>query len=135
MWRAMTSPAFDFQGDPAQQGGTFILGPGKVTINLQLFVGQANLFYSHVGRAFSSEQKTCDLVMEDIVLNPFLGSGHFTADPNPTFLSCVTLLKKLLELCWGLKGGNAPFLFHVDLSVAFDSNIPSILVKCLQRQG
>ncbi|XP_070592384.1 peroxiredoxin-like 2C isoform X3 [Erythrolamprus reginae] len=28
MWRAMTSPAFDFQGDPAQQGGTFILGPG-----------------------------------------------------------------------------------------------------------
>ncbi|XP_033020485.1 peroxiredoxin-like 2C [Lacerta agilis] len=28
MWRAMTSPAFDFQGDPAQQGGTLILGPG-----------------------------------------------------------------------------------------------------------
>uniref|UniRef100_A0A8C5SQ23 Peroxiredoxin like 2C n=1 Tax=Laticauda laticaudata TaxID=8630 RepID=A0A8C5SQ23_LATLA len=28
MWRAMISPAFDFQGDPAQQGGTFILGPG-----------------------------------------------------------------------------------------------------------
>uniref|UniRef100_A0A803YA66 Peroxiredoxin like 2C n=1 Tax=Meleagris gallopavo TaxID=9103 RepID=A0A803YA66_MELGA len=27
MWRAMTSPAFDFQGDPAQQGGTLILGP------------------------------------------------------------------------------------------------------------
>nr|XP_028604929.1 peroxiredoxin-like 2C [Podarcis muralis] len=29
MWRAMTSPAFDFQGDPAQQGGTLILGPGN----------------------------------------------------------------------------------------------------------
>lgn len=29
VWRAMVSPAFDFQGDPAQQGGTFILGPGK----------------------------------------------------------------------------------------------------------
>ncbi|XP_015268158.1 PREDICTED: thioredoxin-like protein AAED1 isoform X1 [Gekko japonicus] len=28
MWRAMASPAFDFQGDPAQQGGTLILGPG-----------------------------------------------------------------------------------------------------------
>ncbi|XP_013907125.1 PREDICTED: thioredoxin-like protein AAED1 [Thamnophis sirtalis] len=38
MWRAMTSAAFDFQGDPAQQGGTFILGPGKV-INVELFVG------------------------------------------------------------------------------------------------
>ncbi|XP_034630369.1 peroxiredoxin-like 2C isoform X3 [Trachemys scripta elegans] len=29
MWRAMTGPAFDFQGDPAQQGGTLILGPGS----------------------------------------------------------------------------------------------------------
>ncbi|KYO20687.1 thioredoxin-like protein AAED1 isoform B [Alligator mississippiensis] len=29
IWRAMTSPAFDFQGDPAQQGGTLILGPGS----------------------------------------------------------------------------------------------------------
>ncbi|XP_053154754.1 peroxiredoxin-like 2C isoform X2 [Hemicordylus capensis] len=29
MWRAMASPAFDFQGDPAQQGGTLILGPGN----------------------------------------------------------------------------------------------------------
>ncbi|NXN99082.1 AAED1 protein, partial [Rhinopomastus cyanomelas] len=27
-WRAMTGPAFDFQGDPAQQGGALILGPG-----------------------------------------------------------------------------------------------------------
>lgn len=25
----MTGPAFDFQGDPAQQGGTLILGPGE----------------------------------------------------------------------------------------------------------
>lgn len=32
MWRAMTSPAFDFQGDPAQQGGTLILGPGDLTL-------------------------------------------------------------------------------------------------------
>ncbi|XP_065455472.1 peroxiredoxin-like 2C isoform X7 [Chrysemys picta bellii] len=31
MWRAMTGPAFDFQGDPAQQGGTLILGPGEST--------------------------------------------------------------------------------------------------------
>ncbi|XP_072215849.1 peroxiredoxin-like 2C isoform X3 [Excalfactoria chinensis] len=29
IWRAMTGPAFDFQGDPAQQGGTLILGPGN----------------------------------------------------------------------------------------------------------
>ncbi|KAK3565259.1 hypothetical protein QTP86_001678 [Hemibagrus guttatus] len=28
MWRAMTSPAFDFQGDPQQQGGALIIGPG-----------------------------------------------------------------------------------------------------------
>lgn len=28
----MTSPAFDFQGDPAQQGGTLILGPGDLTL-------------------------------------------------------------------------------------------------------
>uniref|UniRef100_A0A5F8HDQ8 Peroxiredoxin like 2C n=1 Tax=Monodelphis domestica TaxID=13616 RepID=A0A5F8HDQ8_MONDO len=27
LWRAVTGPAFDFQGDPAQQGGTLILGP------------------------------------------------------------------------------------------------------------
>ncbi|XP_044513486.1 peroxiredoxin-like 2C isoform X1 [Gracilinanus agilis] len=27
LWRAMTGPIFDFQGDPAQQGGTLILGP------------------------------------------------------------------------------------------------------------
>ncbi|KAM6392270.1 peroxiredoxin-like 2C isoform 3-T3 [Rhynochetos jubatus] len=29
VWRAMTGPAFDFQGDPAQQGGALILGPGN----------------------------------------------------------------------------------------------------------
>ncbi|XP_066472168.1 peroxiredoxin-like 2C [Tiliqua scincoides] len=29
IWRAMASPAFDFQGDPAQQGGTLIIGPGN----------------------------------------------------------------------------------------------------------
>ncbi|ROL53733.1 Thioredoxin-like protein AAED1 [Anabarilius grahami] len=28
MWRAMTSPAFDFQGDSLQQGGALIVGPG-----------------------------------------------------------------------------------------------------------
>ncbi|TSY41764.1 Thioredoxin-like protein AAED1 [Bagarius yarrelli] len=28
MWRAMTSPAFDFKGDPLQQGGALIIGPG-----------------------------------------------------------------------------------------------------------
>ncbi|XP_032873604.1 peroxiredoxin-like 2C isoform X1 [Amblyraja radiata] len=28
VWSAMKSPAFDFQGDPAQQGGAFIIGPG-----------------------------------------------------------------------------------------------------------
>ncbi|KAK2899205.1 hypothetical protein QQF64_031262 [Cirrhinus molitorella] len=28
MWRAMTSPVFDFQGDPLQQGGALIVGPG-----------------------------------------------------------------------------------------------------------
>lgn len=26
----MTGPAFDFQGDPAQQGGALILGPGEL---------------------------------------------------------------------------------------------------------
>ncbi|OWK54256.1 Thioredoxin-like protein AAED1 [Lonchura striata] len=29
VWRAMTGPAFDFQGDPAQQGGALIIGPGN----------------------------------------------------------------------------------------------------------
>ncbi|XP_067838318.1 peroxiredoxin-like 2C isoform X1 [Heptranchias perlo] len=28
MWCAMKSPAFDFQGDPDQQGGALIVGPG-----------------------------------------------------------------------------------------------------------
>ncbi|XP_036912072.1 peroxiredoxin-like 2C isoform X2 [Sturnira hondurensis] len=27
LWRAVTGPLFDFQGDPVQQGGTLILGP------------------------------------------------------------------------------------------------------------
>lgn len=30
IWRAMTSPAFDFQGDLHQQGGAIIAGPGKL---------------------------------------------------------------------------------------------------------
>ncbi|XP_006902891.1 PREDICTED: thioredoxin-like protein AAED1-like [Elephantulus edwardii] len=38
LFRAMTSPLFDFQGDPAQQGGTFILGPGN------------NIHYMHLDR-------------------------------------------------------------------------------------
>ncbi|XP_044143623.1 peroxiredoxin-like 2C isoform X2 [Bufo gargarizans] len=29
LWRAIQSPAFDFQGDPAQQGGALIVGPGN----------------------------------------------------------------------------------------------------------
>ncbi|KAL0979100.1 hypothetical protein UPYG_G00180490 [Umbra pygmaea] len=29
LWRAMTSPVFDFQGDPRQQGGAIIVGPGS----------------------------------------------------------------------------------------------------------
>ncbi|XP_073508987.1 peroxiredoxin-like 2C isoform X2 [Phyllobates terribilis] len=29
IWRAIKSPAFDFQGDPAQQGGALIVGPGN----------------------------------------------------------------------------------------------------------
>jgi hypothetical protein len=29
LWRAVTGLLFDFQGDPAQQGGTLILGPGN----------------------------------------------------------------------------------------------------------
>nr|XP_034493288.1 peroxiredoxin-like 2C isoform X1 [Marmota flaviventris] len=29
LWRAVTGPLFDFQGDPAQQGGTLIVGPGN----------------------------------------------------------------------------------------------------------
>ncbi|XP_069744527.1 peroxiredoxin-like 2C [Narcine bancroftii] len=28
MWSAMKNPAFDFQGDPRQQGGALIIGPG-----------------------------------------------------------------------------------------------------------
>lgn len=35
MWRAMKSPAFDFQGDPLQQGGTLIVGPGDPHIQYQ----------------------------------------------------------------------------------------------------
>ncbi|XP_067088030.1 peroxiredoxin-like 2C isoform X1 [Osmerus mordax] len=29
VWRAVVSPAFDFQGDPLQQGGVLIAGPGS----------------------------------------------------------------------------------------------------------
>lgn len=29
IWRAMTGPIFDFQGDLHQQGGAIIAGPGK----------------------------------------------------------------------------------------------------------
>ncbi|XP_070256926.1 peroxiredoxin-like 2C isoform X1 [Myotis yumanensis] len=29
LWRAVTGPPFDFQGDPGQQGGTLIVGPGN----------------------------------------------------------------------------------------------------------
>ncbi|XP_054629807.1 peroxiredoxin-like 2C isoform X2 [Dunckerocampus dactyliophorus] len=32
IWRAMTSPAFDFQGDLHQQGGAIIAGPGNVSL-------------------------------------------------------------------------------------------------------
>ena len=35
MWRAMTSPIFDFQGDPRQQGGAIIVGPGNCIVLLQ----------------------------------------------------------------------------------------------------
>ncbi|KAG8455330.1 hypothetical protein GDO86_001506, partial [Hymenochirus boettgeri] len=30
VWRAMRSPAFDFQGDPTQQGGSLVVGPGNI---------------------------------------------------------------------------------------------------------
>ncbi|XP_055127756.2 peroxiredoxin-like 2C isoform X3 [Symphalangus syndactylus] len=33
LWRAVTGPLFDFQGDPAQQGGTLILGPVRGLLN------------------------------------------------------------------------------------------------------
>lgn len=54
LWRAMTSPAFDFQGDPLQQGGALIVGPGdrseKILLPcLSLFVYCLNLF-SHFCR-------------------------------------------------------------------------------------
>ncbi|XP_031510739.1 peroxiredoxin-like 2C [Papio anubis] len=32
LWRAVTGPLFDFQGDPAQQGGILILGPGDYAV-------------------------------------------------------------------------------------------------------
>ncbi|KAI5094930.1 thioredoxin-like protein AAED1 isoform X1, partial [Silurus meridionalis] len=41
MWRAMTSPVFDFQGDPLQQGGALIIGPGP---NLHLAHFDMNRF-------------------------------------------------------------------------------------------
>lgn len=50
MWRAMASPAFDFQGDPAQQGGTFILGPGKTVLkeSSQVYVTIQGVFWLHL---------------------------------------------------------------------------------------
>lgn len=36
IWRAMTSPAFDFQGDLHQQGGAIIAGPGKL-VSLSIY--------------------------------------------------------------------------------------------------
>ncbi|XP_075067214.1 peroxiredoxin-like 2C isoform X3 [Mixophyes fleayi] len=44
IWRAMKSPAFDFQGDPAQQGGALIVGPG----NRVHFLHRDMNRYSHV---------------------------------------------------------------------------------------
>lgn len=37
IWRAMTSPVFDFQGDLHQQGGAIIVGPGKRSPRLTSF--------------------------------------------------------------------------------------------------
>lgn len=37
IWRAMTSPVFDFQGDLHQQGGAIIVGPGKYSPRLTSF--------------------------------------------------------------------------------------------------
>lgn len=34
IWRAMTGPVFDFQGDLHQQGGAIIAGPGKLSLLL-----------------------------------------------------------------------------------------------------
>lgn len=34
IWRAMTGPIFDFQGDLHQQGGAIIAGPGKLSLLL-----------------------------------------------------------------------------------------------------
>lgn len=42
MWRAMTSPAFDFQGDPLQQGGALIVGPGH-TLSDSAFISISSL--------------------------------------------------------------------------------------------
>ncbi|XP_019278951.1 peroxiredoxin-like 2C isoform X1 [Panthera pardus] len=39
LWRAVTGPLFDFQGDPAQQGGTLILGPVRPDRREALFFG------------------------------------------------------------------------------------------------
>uniref|UniRef100_A0A3B4AVA0 Uncharacterized protein n=1 Tax=Periophthalmus magnuspinnatus TaxID=409849 RepID=A0A3B4AVA0_9GOBI len=39
IWRAMTSPAFDFQGDLHQQGGAMIVGPGS---NIHFFHCDSN---------------------------------------------------------------------------------------------
>ncbi len=33
IWRAMTSPVFDFQGDLQQQGGAIIAGPGQLSLS------------------------------------------------------------------------------------------------------
>lgn len=48
MWRAMTSPAFDFQGDRHQQGGAIIAGPGKFFYLSFACLWKCSILISHV---------------------------------------------------------------------------------------
>uniref|UniRef100_A0A8C4MNN7 Peroxiredoxin like 2C n=1 Tax=Equus asinus asinus TaxID=83772 RepID=A0A8C4MNN7_EQUAS len=67
LWRAMTGPLFDFQGDPAQQGGTLILGPGN------------NIHFIHCDRN-RLDHKPINAVLQLVGVQPV----DFTGRPSVT---------------------------------------------------
>ena len=72
IWRAMTSPSFDFQGDLHQQGGAIIAGPGTY---IRLFTIKTTKYLCGSGKEFDSSQET---VVWHIWLLFSLLYSHFT---------------------------------------------------------
>uniref|UniRef100_A0A8I3VW49 Peroxiredoxin like 2C n=1 Tax=Callithrix jacchus TaxID=9483 RepID=A0A8I3VW49_CALJA len=75
LWRAVTGPLFDFQGDPAQQGGTLILGPGE---HQSPKFGSRHLvpFTSSEASTFFIKQTPCTNGHLDIIVRSAFVGGH-----------------------------------------------------------